>query len=363
MTYSNSVPTPDAHEGVKIEGASNVKEENSMKQDELLRQIEEWLDSNEHQKIIDAIEALPREQWNYSLKCTLANAYIGVSAFGKPRLEDALSVLESVREAGEEDPAWNQFMAAALTVSGKTEAIFYARRAAELDPNNPNAVLFAQITEIFLSLFRYSDEERKAVERKISEHFGPVVNVLHKIRSLQIHFDVAVIPPSEVNNHYTIVTIGLGAYKMRHIPDDLAGYALERMELVVTLPPDWRLDEESLKDERWHWPIRNLLEIARMPICTDAWFICGHMIHPDSNKPLVDNTQLRGFILSDAHNSEGNKITANLPNGDIVNFYQLIPIYADEIEYANSYGPIALIDKLEDAEYYVVDPSRPSVIS
>ena len=32
-------------------------------------------------------------------------------------------------------------------------------------------------------------------------------------------------------------------------------YKLERAELAIALPADWKLVQESMQDERWYWPI------------------------------------------------------------------------------------------------------------
>ena len=60
------------------------------------------------------------------------------------------------------------------------------------------------------------------------------------------------------------------------MPEELAEYKLERAELAIALPPDWKLDEESLKDERWYWPIGLLKVLARLPISNDTWLGFGH---------------------------------------------------------------------------------------
>ena len=41
----------------------------------------------------------------------------------------------------------------------------------------------------------------------------------------------------------------MGAHRM-HVPEELAEYKLERAELVIALPPDWKLDGESMEEER-----------------------------------------------------------------------------------------------------------------
>ena len=65
-----------------------------------------------------------------------------------------------------------------------------------------------------------------------------------------------------------MLTMGMGAHRM-NVPEELAEYKLERAELAIALPPDWKLDEESLKDERWYWPIGLLKVLARLPISND----------------------------------------------------------------------------------------------
>ena len=117
----------------------------------------------------------------------------------------------------------------------------------------------------------YTQEEMEAVEEHIAAHFGPVENVFHELVSPDIHVDICVVEPSAERDYYTLVTMGMGAHRMK-VPEELAEYKLERAELAIALPPDWKLDEESLKDERWYWPIGLLKVLARLPIrTTPGW--------------------------------------------------------------------------------------------
>ena len=114
-----------------------------MNRDELLQQINEWHETDEHQKIIDAIEALPCEKRDYELTCLLARAYNNVSDPHDLRLEEAVSVLESMREKGKDDALWHYRMGYALYYLGREEeALPYFRRAAELNPDDPDARQF-----------------------------------------------------------------------------------------------------------------------------------------------------------------------------------------------------------------------------
>ena len=121
--------------------------------------------------------------------------------------------------------------------------------------------------------------------------FGEFENVFHELVSPDIHVDICVVPPSEARDYYTLVTMGMGAHRM-NVPEELAEYKLERAELAIALPKDWKLDEESLKDERWYWPIGLLKVLARLPISGDTWLGFGHTM--DKQSPFAENTTLCG---------------------------------------------------------------------
>ena len=55
--------------------------------------------------------------------------------------------------------------------------------------------------------------------------------------------DICVVPPSEERDYCTLGTMGMGAHRMT-VPEELAEYKLERAELAIALPADWKLDQE-----------------------------------------------------------------------------------------------------------------------
>ena len=205
----------------------------------------------------------------------------------------------------------------------------------------------------------YTQEEMEAVEEHIAAHFGPVENVFHELVSPDIHVDICVVEPSADRDYYTLVTMGMGAHRMK-VPEELAEYKLERAELAIALPPDWKLDEESLKDERWYWPIGLLKVLARLPIESDTWLGWGHTM--DKQSPFGESTQLCGIILITPQGAEEGAEVCTLPGGEEVNFYQVIPLYRDEMEYKQAHSAEALLDKMEDVSF-VVDPERPDVLA
>ena len=74
--------------------------------------------------------------------------------------------------------------------------------------------------------------------------FGEYEQVFHEIVSPDIHLDIIIVPPTEKNNYYKLITMGMGAYGM-NVPDNFREYELERAELVLYLPPTWNIKSEK----------------------------------------------------------------------------------------------------------------------
>ena len=206
----------------------------------------------------------------------------------------------------------------------------------------------------------YTEDEMSAIEQHIGKTFGPVEMVFHELVSPDIHVDICVVPPSKERDYYTLVTMGMGAHRM-NVPAELAEYKLERAELAIALPPDWKLDQDSLKNERWYWPIGLLKVLARLPITEDTWLGFGHTM--DKQSPFAEGTELCAAILVGPQDAvwEGGEVCV-LPGGQEVNFYQVIPLYRDEMEYKLAHDADALLDKMADVSF-VVDPSRRDVLA
>ena len=205
----------------------------------------------------------------------------------------------------------------------------------------------------------YTEEEMEAVEGHIEQYFGEVENVFHELVSPDIHVDICIVPPTEERDYYTLVTMGMGAHRM-NVPEELAEYKLERAELAIALPADWKLDQESMKDEKWYWPIRLLKSLARLPIASDTWLGFGHTM--DNKENFAENTKLCAAILTGPQSTEEGSEVCTLPGGEEVNFYQVIPLYEDELDYKLEHDVDALLDKMAGISF-VVNPTRQDAIT
>ena len=205
----------------------------------------------------------------------------------------------------------------------------------------------------------YSEDEMSVIEQHIQKYFGKFENVFHELSSPDIHVDICVVPPSEERDYYTLVTMGMGAHRM-NVPEELAEYKLERAELAIALPGNWKLKHEDLKNERWYWPIRLLKTLARLPIASDTWLGFGHTM--DNEDDFAKDTKLCAAMLTGPQDTEDGSEVCILPSGEEVNFYQVIPLYRDELEYKLAHDADALLDKMNGISF-VVEPDRQDAIT
>ena len=206
----------------------------------------------------------------------------------------------------------------------------------------------------------YSEDEMSAIEQHIQSTFGAFDQVFHELDSPDIHVDICVVPPSERRNYYTLVTMGMGAHRM-NVPKELAEYKLERAELAIALPPDWKLDKDSMQEQRWYWPVGLLKVLARLPISNDTWLGFGHTMEKQS--PFAEDTELCAAILTGLQDMDLDTCgeVCILPGGEEVNFYQVLPLYREEMEYKLEHDADALLERLA-AVSFVVCPDRPSCL-
>lgn len=205
--------------------------------------------------------------------------------------------------------------------------------------------LFKKKRKLENEMYLYTEEELEKYQQFIKEQFGDYEEVIHEIVSDGIHLDIIVIPPTKKENYYKLVTMGMGAYKM-NVPKELKKYKLERAELVICLPPDW--DIKSNKEEDY-WPIRQLKTLARLPIQSNTWLGSGHTISADyQNTPYAKNTKFCSMLLLLTLNIKKEPMEMNFNNNEIINFYQLFPLYEEELLYIQKNGyesfPISMKD-------------------
>ncbi len=207
-----------------------------------------------------------------------------------------------------------------------------------LAPSNPDDI----------RLILYSEKDEDEVVECIKEDYGDFQNVLHEVVSTDIHLDVALIPPQEDRDYYTLCTIGAGAYRMEIERDIRIEHHLsEHSEYIMYLPSDWKLDEESLNDEANYWPIRLLNNTARLPLLTDSWFTIGHTTGTEEGMPYSEEYPYNSAILTyPAPFVATRENKCNLSSGKTILFHHILPITQEELEFKNENGTEALLKRI-----------------
>ena len=199
-----------------------------------------------------------------------------------------------------------------------------------------------------IRLILYSEKDEDEVVECIKEDYGDFQDVLHEVVSTDIHLDVALIPPQEDRDYHTLCTIGAGAYRMEIERDIRTDYHLsEHSEYILYLPSDWKLDEESLKDEANYWPIRLLKNTARIPVWNETWFTMGHTVGSEDGEAYSEEYPYNSAILTyPAPYVATREDKCNLSSGKTILFHHVFPITQEELEYKNENGTAALLERI-----------------
>ena len=233
-------------------------------------------------------------------------------------------------------------------VSGYCMALFdWLKKDRKQDENKKN-----------LPPYLYDESEINELDSFICDMFGNYQNVFHEIASPDVHLDVCIVEPTEDDPYFKLVTMGAGAYKMS-IPEQWQKYQLDYAEYVIYLPADWNLNSS---DETDYWPIRVLKDTARLPIWNDTWLCYGHTLQSDEEgSAYASNTGFNSVVLKYAENRNGD-VRLIMSSGKVINFYEIIPLYPEELQFKIENDADALFEKLNGKEirYRILDINRKS---
>ena len=205
--------------------------------------------------------------------------------------------------------------------------------------------------------YYYSEQEMVKVSKYIDRQFGESDIVGHEMVSPDIHCDIVIVPPTEEQPYYKLVTMGAGAYKMT-LPKEMKSNVCERAEYVVFLPKDWNLESDKEED---YWPIRMLKTVARLPIRTDSWLCRTHTVQlSDEGSPVAENTQFNSCVLLPSMGKEGQEVKPLKLSlfGKRVAFYQLYPLYPEELEFKLNHSFEGLVNRMDVESHIIIDIHR-----
>jgi len=195
--------------------------------------------------------------------------------------------------------------------------------------------------------YSYTEKEIEKVSAYIERQYGEYKDVMHEFVSPDIHCDIVIVPPTEVSPYYKLVTMGAGAYKM-NIPKEFKSTICDRAEYVVFLPKDWNIDAD--KEEDW-WPMRILKSAARLTVNTDDYLWVTHSVQlNEDGSPVAKDVQFNSFMLMPSIGREGQVVEPLKlsPFGKKVAFYQLFPLYPEELNFKLEHGYDELVEFFKD---------------
>ena len=212
--------------------------------------------------------------------------------------------------------------------------------------------------------FEFAVGDSENIE-KISEHIeryvGPIATVYHEIISDLVHIDVHIVEPTAERPCYTLVTSGMSDIAM-NCPEQYPD--LNYSEMLICLPPNWNMNQDSWKAEENYWPIRMLKFLSRFPHEYQTWLWVMHTIpNCDPPAPFARNTAMSGVIILPPVTIAEGFHELVIDENKTIHFHAVIPLHTDEMELKLREGAEALFDSFEKHGITeLLNPARPSVI-
>jgi len=183
------------------------------------------------------------------------------------------------------------------------------------------------------------------IEAHLKEHLGEIETVYHEILSDLVHLDILFLPAHRQKPYHTLVTSGVSDSPMA-VPAGMEDFS--HAELMINLPTEWPLDQESFKNEANYWPVRWLKQIGRLPHEYDTWVGWGHTIPNGDPAEQIANTEFAGVMLSPPYWLSPDFFQLQTDSGDKICFYNLVPLYQEEMNLKLAKGAEALLEALFD---------------
>lgn len=142
---------------------------------ELIKQLIVWHDNDEHESIINAIENLPRKEWDFEISGLYARALNNLD-----RYEEALDQLFMFENEGKENGVWNFRVGYSLYyLKRKPEAAEYFQRAIDYGDDcedTRDMLKYSLIDDPWDYLFEYLDKYEKILNKypnkKLTDHLN-----------------------------------------------------------------------------------------------------------------------------------------------------------------------------------------------
>lgn len=197
------------------------------------------------------------------------------------------------------------------------------------------------------------------ISAHIERHIGPIQMVFHEILSDTVHIDIHHVAPGEGRPMHTLVTSGMSDLPMKTPNPEVPCH----LELMIHLPPDWRISEKDWNDEAWYWPIRQLKYLARFPHKLDTFLGYGHTIpNGDPPEPYAKNTKFNCIVILPPLSTPEEFDQLVIDEKKTIHFMALVPLYQEETDLKLRKGTDELLEKFSENDVTdILDIGRPNV--
>ena len=207
-----------------------------------------------------------------------------------------------------------------------------------------------------------SQEEMDEIEQHVRKYIGPFDRVLHELISDRLHLDIIIVPPNDKVPFNTLITMGASEFEMKVPPELKKNFSYA--EYVMYLPANWKLDEASLRENKWYWPIRMLKTIAKIPRTFDSWLFYGHTI-PNFDPPQVfdESTKQKGSLVTYPYYADQKEFIFLKGAKKTVVFWGVTSIYEGEWEIKLAKGADYLeeLASKQKIEHAWINPTRQEI--
>ena len=290
-----------------------------MNKDELLKRIAAWGENGEYGRIIDAVLALPEADVDDDILLQLATAYNSTGEFKK-----AIAVLEGLRARQENNWRWQYCLGYALV------------NAADDEECDGDSGLRLNILE----------RARTCFSRCMI--LNPPEGCLEDCDAYMQTIEDELFGDEECEEE------GGDFYE----DDDADALEDHIKEHFGEFPSVYREGESA---EEWNWPLIVLKNLGRLPVSCDSWLGRSHTV--DNRETFAENTRLSATMLLDPDWLPEEARVCALPSGESVEFFEVVPIYREEMIYKVDNSAAELLEKLGGAAFNrIVDIDRPSAV-
>lgn len=220
---------------------------------------------------------------------------------------------------------------------------------------------FAHTGETLQALGEHLDELDTAdlYDAEIGAHIertlGAIDGVLHDMTPGALRVHVYHVAADAGRPFQLLITSGMSSLPMT-FPED--GYeALRRAELLVMLPPDWNV---RAQEDVSTWPMQWLKILARLPHEQHTWLGCGHTItFSEDATATLPGTPFNSLLVLPPRTLPEDFVRLQTADGEVINFYALVPLYPAEFALKERNGLEALLARFNASHIMeCVDLSR-----